>query len=892
MQGIFPPKATQAPLDEEKAGTHTVPLQKLFEQLKSSEQGLTGAEARKRLDTYGPNDTTGLKRTSPVVQFLRLFLSPLVAILLVASVVSAVLGDRINASIIMVIILLSNILNFVQTSRSQNTVEKLRADVAPTASVLRDATWLELPRREVVPGDIVRLVAGDLVPADARLVKATDLHVQQAALTGELLPVEKSADDGGDTTESFADAHNCVFLGTSVVSGLGTALITATGRNTAFGDIAVRLASRAPETEFERGLKGFGMLMMETLFFLVLFIVLVGLIGHHPPFETVLFAISLAVGLTPEFLPMITTVTLGQGALRMAKQKVIVKHLESIQNFGSIDTLCCDKTGTLTSGETRLEGYLDLSDQTSERVLLFSYLNSTYETGIKSPLDEAILQHGTLDITGYSKIDEIPFDFERRCLSVVVQHKEERLLITKGAPESILAFCTAYESDGACKPLDGTDSVIRNKYVNMYRDLSSQGYRVLAVAYRKLPLQESYSKADEHSLILLGFLKFADPPKADVAEVLQALKKDGVQVKIVTGDNELVTRHVCEQVGLATSRIVLGSEIEHMTDPALAQVALEVNVFARVSPAQKNRIILALKSQKHVVGYMGDGINDAPSLHAADVGISVSTGVDVAKEAASIILLEPSLQVLHKGILEGRKAFGNVIKYLLMGTSSNFGNMFSMAGAYIFLPFLPMLPSQILLNTFLYDLSQVTIPTDNVDASYIRKPQHWDIKLIRHFMICIGPVSSIFDFLTFFMMLRVFNAGPVLFHTGWFVESLATQTLVLFIIRTAGNPLRSRPSLPLTITTLLIVVVGCVLPYTPLAGPLGFTPLPALYFLFLAVMVVSYLLLVELIKRRFDETICVGDLSQTSVVYPNNPSFMISCSTEAKSSDTDSLFNA
>ena len=560
MQGIFPPKATQAPLDEEKAGTHTVPLQKLFEQLKSSEQGLTGAEARKRLDTYGPNDTTGLKRTSPVVQFLRLFLSPLVAILLVASVVSAVLGDRINASIIMVIILLSNILNFVQTSRSQNTVEKLRADVAPTASVLRDATWLELPRREVVPGDIVRLVAGDLVPADARLVKATDLHVQQAALTGESLPVEKSADDGGDTTESFADAHNCVFLGTSVVSGLGTALITATGRNTAFGDIAVRLASRAPETEFERGLKGFGMLMMETLFFLVLFIVLVGLIGHHPPFETVLFAISLAVGLTPEFLPMITTVTLGQGALRMAKQKVIVKHLESIQNFGSIDTLCCDKTGTLTSGETRLEGYLDLSDQTSERVLLLSYLNSTYETGIKSPLDEAILQHGTLDITGYSKIDEIPFDFERRCLSVVVQHNEERLLITKGAPESILAFCTEYESDGACKPLDGTDSVIRNKYVNMYRDLSSQGYRVLAVAYRKLPLQESYNKADEHSLILLGFLKFADPPKADVVEVLQALKKDGVQVKIVTGDNELVTRHVCEQVGLATSRIVLGSE--------------------------------------------------------------------------------------------------------------------------------------------------------------------------------------------------------------------------------------------------------------------------------------------------------------------------------------------
>src|SRR5512135_446322 len=475
MQGAFPPQATQAPLDEEKAGTHSVPLQKLFEQLESSKQGLTRAEARKRLDTYGPNDTTGLKRTSPMVQFLRLFANPLVAILLVASVVSAILGDRVNASIIIVIVLLSNVLNFVQTSRSQDAVEKLRADVAPTASVLRDGTWLELPRREVVPGDIVRLAAGDLVPADARLVQASDLHVQQAALTGESLPTEKSADDGGDATESFADAHNCVFLGTSVVSGLGTALITATGRNTAFGDIAVRLASRAPETEFERGIKGFGMLIMQTVFFLVVFIVLVGVIGQHQPFETVLFAISLAVGLTPEFLPMITTVTLGQGALRMARHKVIVKHLESIQNFGSIDTLCSDKTGTLTSGETKLEGYLDLSEKASERVLLLSYVNSTYETGIKSPLDEAIVQHGTLDIAGYRKIDEIPFDFERRCLSVVVQHEEERLLITKGAPENLLACCTAYESDG-------------------------------------------------------------------------------VHVKIVTGDNELVTRHVCEQVGLVSSR--------------------------------------------------------------------------------------------------------------------------------------------------------------------------------------------------------------------------------------------------------------------------------------------------------------------------------------------------
>ncbi|HVB60030.1 MAG TPA: magnesium-translocating P-type ATPase [Ktedonobacteraceae bacterium] len=849
MQGPLTSQAAQTS-SSEHTGTHTLQLKTLFEQLQSGEQGLAGEDARKRLDTYGLNDTIGIKRSSGLVQFLRLFLNPLVLILLIASIVSIILGDRVNASIIIAIVLLSNMLNFVQTYRSQNAVERLRSGVAPTATVLRDGAWMETPRRTLVPGDMIRLTAGDLVPADARLVQATDLHVQQAALTGESLPVEKNADDLDDPTESFAEAHNSVFLGTSVVSGTATALITATGRNTTFGDIAARLASRPPETEFERGIKGFGLLIMQTVFFLVFFIFLVGILGHHQPFETVLFAISLAVGLTPEFLPMITTVTLGQGALRMAKQKVIVKHLESIQNFGSIDTLCSDKTGTLTSGETRLEGHLDLSTQESDRVLLFGYLNSSYETGIKSPLDQAILLYGRVDISGYSKVGEIPFDFERRCLSVIVRHEDEFLLITKGAPESVFSLCSAYETGGERKPLNSVDDEARATYVKMYQGLSMQGYRVLAVAYRPVTQEVHYRKTDEQNMVLLGFLTFADPPKSDVAQVLQALKSDGVQVKILTGDNELVTRHVCEQVGLQSSRIVLGSELDRMTDTALAHVVEQVHVFARVSPAQKNRIILALKRRKHVVGYIGDGINDAPSLHTADVGISVSTGVDVAKDAASIILLEQSLQVLHNGILEGRKAFGNVIKYLLMGTSSNFGNMFSMAGAYIFLPFLPMLPSQILLNNFLYDLSQVTIPTDNVDASYIKKPQHWDIGLLRNFMIVIGPISSIFDFLTFFLLLRVFHAGAVLFHTGWFVESLATQTLVLFIIRTASNPLRSRPSRPLAITTLVIVALGILIPYTPLARPLGFAPLPPLYFLFLAGMTALYLLLVELVKRR------------------------------------------
>lgn len=846
MKDQLTQQATQTPSDEKKTGTPKIPLKTQFEQLQSSEQGLTGEEARKRLDKYGPNDTTGTKRESGLVQFLRLFLNPLILILLLASLISAILGDPVDASIIFIIVMSSNILNFVQTYRSQKAVDKLRASVAPTATALRDGKWIEIQSRDLVPGDMIRLTAGDMVPADARLVQTTDLQVQQAALTGESQPVEKTADDLEVPTENLAEAHNKVFLGTSVVSGSATALVTATGRNTAFGDIAASLARRPPQTEFERGMAGFSQLIVRTVFFLVLFIFLVGVLGHHRPFETILFAVSLAVGLTPEGLPAITTITLAQGAQNMAKQKVIVKYLESIQNFGSIDTFCSDKTGTLTTGETQLEGHLDLSNQASDRVLLFGYLNSSYETGIKSPLDDAILQYGSVDISGYSKVGEIPFDFERRRLSVIVQRQDELLLITKGAPESVLPFCSTYEINNANKPLD---DAARANFVKMYQDLNTQGYRALAVAYRSVPQEANYSKADEQAMVLLGFLTFADPPKPDTAQVLQALKADGVQVKILTGDNELVTRHVCEQVGLDASRIVLGSELDQITDEALAKVAEEVNVFARVAPAQKKRILLALKSRKHVVGYIGDGINDAPSLHTADVGISVSTGVDVAKEAASIILLEKSLQVLHNGILEGRKAFGNVIKYLLMGTSSNFGNMFSMAGAYVFLPFLPMLPSQILLNNLLYDSSQVAIPTDNVDPSFIKKPQHWDIRLLRNFMIFIGPISSIFDFLTFFILLLVFHAGPVLFHTGWFVESLCTQTLVVFIIRTAGNPLRSRPSRPLMITVLLVVAIGILLPYTPLAVPLGFTPLPGLYFLFLIAMTVTYMLFVELVKR-------------------------------------------
>ncbi len=824
-----------------------VTLASLFEQLGSSESGLSTQEARLRLEKFGPNEPTIVHRTASIRQLLVFFANPLVIILLIASLVSAFLGEVINASIIIAMVLLSVALNFFQTFRSQRAVEQLRAGVALTSSVLRDGAWVELPRHELVPGDIIRLAAGDLVPADARLVQTIGLHVQQSALTGESMPVEKDARDITSMPQNHAEATNIVFLGTSVVSGTATALIILTGQATAFGDIAARLAARPPETDFERGIKRFGFLIMRIVFFLVLFVFLVSIILKHPPFESLLFAVALAVGLTPEFLPMITAVTLAQGASHMAKQKVIIKNLAAIQNFGSMDILCSDKTGTLTSGSMVLNQHVDPFGNPSERVLFLAYLNSFYETGIRSPLDTAILQHNHQDIQAYTKLSEIPFDFERRRLSIVVETGGKAMLITKGAPESILGVCTSAEVDGQIKPFD---TEARTRCETIFQDLSSKGFRMLAVAYCLVPVQESYTTADEKDMVLVGYLTFYDPPLEDADEMLDELRRDGVEVKILTGDNEHVARYVCEQVGLSKERIVLGDELDHMSDTALTHVAEQTNVFARVSPAQKNRIILALKRRSHVVGFLGDGINDAPSLHAADVGISVSTAVDVAKDAAEIILLEHSLRVMHHGILEGRKAFGNVMKYLLMGTSSNFGNMFSMAGASLFLQFLPMLPTQILLNNFLYDLSQVTIPTDHVDASYIIKPHRWDIKLIRDFMIYIGPISSIFDFLTFFIMLWVFRAPEALFHTGWFVESLATQTLVLFIIRTAGNPLRSRPSLPLAITTILVVCIGIILPFTPLAGPLGFTPLPPLYFLFLAGMIITYLLLVEIVKRR------------------------------------------
>ena len=804
--------------------------------------GLSTGEAAARLAIEGPNEVVVHTRASVFRQVLASVSNPLFAVLLVAAAASAALGQRVDAAIIVAMVVLSAAVDFVQSFRSAKAVERLRAQVAPTATVLRDGRWVELPRRDLVVGDVIRLSAGDLVPADARLLSARALHVVESALTGESLPVEKevvaSAQGSG-----VSQAH--VYAGTSVASGTAQAVVEHTGGDTQLGAIAARLADRPPPTAFEHGIRDFSLFITRTILFLVLFIGVVSVAEHRPPLESLLFAVALAVGLTPEFLPMITTVTLAQGAVRMARSKVIVKHLPAIQNLGSIDILCSDKTGTLTRGRMELERSVDGAGAAAPRALALARVNSTLQTGLKNPLDDAILAAPDGMPGDWQRVDEVPFDFERRRVSVAAAREGRPVLVCKGAPENVLSACTRWESGGAVQALD---EAARARCESTERALASQGLRVIAVASRTLGEDERCGLDSERDLCLAGFLAFLDPPLPDAAETVAGLGRDGVAVKILSGDDPLVVRHVCQGVGIDSSDVVLGDDLDRLTDPALGQVA-EVNpVFARVSPQQKTRLLLALRRRGHVVGFLGDGINDAPSLHTADVGISVASAVDVAREAADIVLLERSLGVLHTGIVEGRRSFGNVMKYLLMGTSSNFGNMLSMAVASLFLPFLPMLPTQILLNNFLYDLAQVTIPSDRVDASFLARPQHWDIRGVRRFMLIVGPVSSVYDFLTFWILLGVFHASERLFHTGWFVESLATQVLVVFVIRTAGNPLRSRPSPLLTATSLAVVAIAAVLPFTPAAGPLGFEPLPGPFFLFLVLATATYLLLVQWVK--------------------------------------------
>lgn len=818
--------------------------------LQATPAGLATSEARQRLHLYGPNSLVQESRFAALVSFLGFFANPLVIILVIASGISLALGEHVGGLIIIAIVSLSVLLNFLMEFQARHAVEEIRKQIAITAAVIRDGREQELPIAGLVPGDIIRLKAGDLVPADARLLDVRDLHVRESVLTGESLPVEKAVVDLATGKHGIADASNSVFLGTAVQTGIGTAVVVCTGKDTACGEIAQRLAKKPPETEFGRGVRHFGMMLTWVTILLVLFVLLVNIVFHRPVLESFLFSVALAVGMTPEMMPMIITVTLAQGAMKMTKKKVLVKQLAAIEDFGSVDILCTDKTGTLTEGEIVLDRHVDVRGNDNENVLQLIYLNSHFEAGIKSPLDDAILKHAPPSIVGYDKVDEVPFDFNRKRLSVVVRHGDEHILITKGEVESVFAICQTVAIDGSPQPFNDSRRAEAEK---IFKKLSADGYRALGVAVLKVEKQNEYTVAAEHAMTFVGFAAFLDPPKEGVLSVLEALKQNGISVVVMTGDNQYVTQKIAHDVGLGADRILIGTQVDTMDDAAVAYQAENGAIFARVSPEQKNRVILALKARGHVVGYMGDGINDAPSLHTADVGISVMNGVNVAKDAAKIILLEKDLAVVNDGVVEGRRSFANIMKYIIMGTSSNFGNMFSMAAASLFLPFLPMLPSQILLNNFLYDASQVTIPTDTVDPAMAHRPKRWQISFIRQFMTIIGPISSVYDFLTFGILLWVFRASTneSLFHTGWFVESLATQTLVVFVIRTAGNPLRSRPSRPLLISVLAAVAVATVLPYTPLGRLLRFTPLPVSLLGAIAFLTVTYLFLVQAVKSWF-----------------------------------------
>jgi len=757
-------------------------------------------------------------------------------------------------------VVLGVVLRFFQEMRADNAAEKLQAMVSNTATLVRGGQEAEVSLKLLVPGDIIRLAAGDMVPADVRVLTAKDLFLNQAALTGEALPVEKKADKAPAEVANPLDLPNLCFLGSNVESGAATAVVIHTGNRTYFGSLAASIVGQRQLTSFDKGINKFTWMMIGFIAVMVPAVFLINGLMKHNWLEAFMFAMAVAVGLTPEMLPMIVTVNLSKGALAMSRKKVIVKRLNSIQNFGAMDVLCTDKTGTLTQGKIILEKHLDVYGEPSEKVLHFGYLNSFHHTGLKNLLDQAILDHEELkehlqaDVK-YRKIDEIPFDFVRRRMSVVVEDETGlNTLICKGAVDEVLDMCTRVEAKGeVIEVLPERDAKRRQ----LADDLNAQGFRVVALAYKQMPGASDepvYAVKDESDLILLGFMAFLDPPKDTAGEALKRLHDLNVDVKVLTGDNEIITTYICKEVGMPVENIMLGSQIETMSDTELAEAASATSVFARLVPAHKERIIHALQSKGHVLGFMGDGINDAPALKAADVGISVDSAVDIAKESSDIILLENSLLVLEQGVLEGRRVFGNIVKYIKMAASSNFGNMFSVVGASAFLPFLPMLPIQVLTNNLLYDFSQTTIPTDEVDDEWLIKPRQWTIDKTLRFILFIGPISSIFDYATFFLMLYVFDCwhNPALFHTGWFVESLFTQTLIIHVIRTNKIPfIQSRASWQLILTSVIIVAVGAWLTVSPLANALGFVPLPPMYWLYLVIMLLGYALLTQVVKTWF-----------------------------------------
>jgi Mg2+-importing ATPase len=811
--------------------------QQLIEMLGTSNHGISEQEAEKRLQMYGKNIFVQRKTDSLGIRFLKKFKNPLVLILLFASLVSASLGEISNFVIIAIIILVSVVIDVIQEGHAEQAVEALQKKVSVTATVLRKKKPQEVPLADIVVGDIILLSAGDIIPADARVLEAQELLVDQSVLTGESFPQAKIVQVIRGVAVDYADRVNTVFMGTHVHSGSGRALVVKTGKSTELGKIADQISLKRPETEFESGIKSFGYLLMKTTLALVIFVFFVNAFLRHSVLDSFLFALALAVGLTPELLPLIMTVNLARGALRMSKKNVVVKYLPAIQNFGSMNVCCMDKTGTLTENRIILERYEDVSGRESRKVLLFGFLNAVFQSGLKSPLEEAVLAHGEISHTGYKKVQELPFDFFRKRLSVVVSYRAKNILISKGAPEEVLSVCNLPHS----KKIAALDR---------FKELSAQGFRVLAVAYKAVPSRTSYSATDEARMTYLGLMAFYDPPKRSSKKVLQELIAHGVTIKILTGDGDAVTRHVCEQLGLPIAGIVIGTAIDHMNDRALGALIEKTTIFARLNPVQKNRIILLLKQRGSVVGYLGDGINDAPSLKSADIGISVNNAVDIAKEAADIILLKKDLRVLLDGVKEGRKTHGNIMKYLMMGTSSNFGNMVSMAGASLFLPFLPMLPVQILLNNLLYDFSELAVPSDHVDEEYMLKPKKWDIAFIKKFMIIFGPISSLIDIATFGILLIIFHANMALFQTGWFVESLVTQLLIIFSIRTRLVPFtKSVPGRFLAIASIGVAVFAIAIPYTPLASWFSFVPLPISFFGWLVLLVVAYISIVELAKK-------------------------------------------
>jgi len=819
----------------------------MLQNLESKKEGLTSDEAQKRLELYGSNLLKPKKHPDVFNLLISQFKSPIILILLLATVLSFFLKDRVDAFIILLIVIVSGLLGFWQEHSASNAVEKLLSIVQIKASVMRDGIAKEIPVEKIVPGDIVVLNAGDIIPGDGLIQESKDLFIDEAMLTGETFPVEKMVSELPAET-LLGKRTNALWMGTHVVSGSATALIVHTGKETEFGKVSERLKLRPQETEFERGIRRFGYFLMEVTFILVVSIFAINVFLARPVLDSFLFSLALAVGLTPQLLPAIISINLSHGAKRMAQKKVIVKRLASIENFGSMNVICSDKTGTLTEGIVQLQSAFDVDGIANEKVLFHAYINAFYETGFTNPIDEAIRNYKQFDLAGYQKQDEIPYDFIRKRLTILVSHDNVHLMVTKGALQNVLDICSSVETkDG--KVVDKITALDRIQ--KHFEEFSSKGFRTLGIAYKNIGSESRISKDQESGMTFLGFLILFDPPKPNILETITRLRNLGVVLKIITGDNHLVAANVSQQMGLTNTKILTGPDLSHLSDAALLRKVGGVDVFAEIEPNQKERIILALKKAGNVVGYMGDGINDASALHAADVGISVESAVDVAKDAADIVLLEKGLDVLVQGVLEGRTTFANTLKYVFMATSANFGNMFSMAGVSLFLPFLPMLPKQILLTNLLTDFPEMTIATDNVDDEMINYPRRWDIKAIRKFMITFGIVSSVFDFLTFGLLLLVLHATQVQFRTGWFIESVISASIIVLVIRSRKPFFRSKPGKHLLIATLSIFVVTLILPFTPLAGIFGFSPLPLPFLMLIGLTVLFYIFTVEIVKKVF-----------------------------------------